>query len=700
VLLKRASPGRPGAYDLGSVALAQAERPEATFVMHNSPSRPERPIQSSAEDKLERSRFIERLASALVSPATGRSTGVVVGITGPWGSGKSSILNLLREHLKDKYPEGLVVSFDPWLVSGRNDLIAEFLGELIGTINANDKAIGKFKKLGATLAEYGAQLAPAGNLWFPGIGALLSGGFHAMKTALSNKRSLNDLRAKLIDELREIAAPIIVLIDEIDRVEDDEIRAVAQLVRSVADFPGISYVLAYDPDRVVQALGSGVAAERREEHGRGYLEKIVQLQIPLPVAFDDEITRLLAADLNLLKPELELPENFEAIPRYEELVSILIGDVISTPRDIRRLVDTFHVLAGMLRKEVDWIDLLAYSALMIKSPATVALVRREPDNYLSSPTTARGMERYLAREERSAEERLKSLVAPSERNGGTKKLLEYLFPWISIESDRSEHADALSERRPLLMTLRLGLLPGAFSRDEIKSLVTSSSQEVEARLRQAFGDGVLMQLVDRLDDLYVALNSSFNQVSFWKGVAAFAKKPDCEWRTSYVPMHEAIRALGDLLQRAVARDQKLRKDATEIFRNLRNAEESELTARWIRRHFFIHGLYGKEKRGGDGWFLDADQTKAVGLDMARAFRPYHLSGTLIPCHWDLHPVFTMIDTGVWDDLCRKTLNDALLDTRAFDGFVLMLFGGPFVTERESIAAMWGYDLLSSGRDSV
>jgi hypothetical protein len=58
-------------------------------------------------------------------------------------------------------------------------------------------------------------------------------------------------------ELAAVDVPIIALIDELDRVEDEEIRTVAQLVRSVADFPGISYVLAYDSKRVIQALGAG-----------------------------------------------------------------------------------------------------------------------------------------------------------------------------------------------------------------------------------------------------------------------------------------------------------------------------------------------------------------------------------------------------------------------------------------------------------
>ena len=251
-------------------------------------SAPERPIENKNDDKLERGRFIERLAAALVNTETQKSTGVVVGITGSWGSGKSSLLNLLREHLREKFPNALIVTFDPWLVSGRNDLIAEFFGEIIGTINADEKRRASFKDLGTTIAQYGAQLAPLSNLLSPGLGAILSGGFHAAEKALSKRESLSALRARLIVELQEMPAPMVVLIDELDRVEDEEIRSVAQLVRSVLDFPAISYVLAYDPERVIQALGSGTESERRER-GRAYLEKIVQLQIPIPITFADRL---------------------------------------------------------------------------------------------------------------------------------------------------------------------------------------------------------------------------------------------------------------------------------------------------------------------------------------------------------------------------------------------------------------------------
>lgn len=659
--------------------------------MTSSLARPERAIHTSADDRLERSQFIERLTAAVVSPATGRATGAVIGITGPWGSGKTSVLNLLSEHIKEKHQDALVVRFDPWLVSGRNDLIAEFLGELIGAINADQKHTEKFKKLGEILAQYGGQLAPISNLLLPGVGMMASAGFKVMEKALSKKMSLNDLRTRLVKELEEISAPIVVLIDEIDRVEDGEIRTVAQLVRSVADFPGISYVLAYDSERVIQALGAGASDENLGARGRAYLEKIVQLQIPLPVIFDNEISRLLTADLYELSAKLQLPENFENIMRYGELMEILNGYVINTLRDIRRLVETFHVLRDMLLGEVDWIDLLAYSALMTKSPGTIDLIRREPEDYLDSPMSAKGTERRLRLEKIPAEDRINGLVPSSEQNDGTMKLLRFVFPSLWGRPRREYgHADALCERRPLLTTLRLGLLPGAFSREDMHELVNGPPDQVEARLREIYESGTLGQFTDRLDDIYFELGT-IDHISFWRGVGGFTKKSDCVWMASYSPMHEVVRNLAMILERAVGKNEDIREEAASVFRHLRNAGESELTAHWLRSHIHLLGLFGQRKQEGNGWFLDAEQTEVLAREMAQSWRAEHLSLELIPCRWDLQPVYTMIDTQVWDEECRQGLDDVLLDDRALDGFSLMLYGSHFSTDSSSVEKMCSYE---------
>jgi predicted KAP-like P-loop ATPase len=187
--------------------------------------KPERPIEQKADDFLDRGDFVERLARSLVAP-DGRSTGIVIGLTGSWGSGKSSILNLLREHLRLQYPDAiLIVNFDPWLVSGRDDLITQFLAQVIGTINSEPKLRDRLKGISKTLAAYGSQLSPIANLIKPGLGAVFKGGFALVEKALSGSKNLIQLRKELEADLRQLGMPIVVMIDELDRVEDEEDRS-------------------------------------------------------------------------------------------------------------------------------------------------------------------------------------------------------------------------------------------------------------------------------------------------------------------------------------------------------------------------------------------------------------------------------------------------------------------------------------------
>jgi predicted KAP-like P-loop ATPase len=258
------------------------DTPDAVLPGH----RPDRPIATASDDTLGRGEFVRRLARALVTPG-GRASGVVIGLTGPWGSGKSSTLNLLEAEIKKVHPGAVVVRFDPWLVSGRDDVITQFFAELLATIKEVTGQKGRdWKKIKETvhkLSGYAKDLAPAAGLLsvVPAIGLAAAGTAAAAGAAAKTMEAATAARTTSLasqhKELRalltDVAMPIVVLIDELDRVEDAEVRAVAQLVRAVADFPGISYLLAYDRDRVVEALGGGATAEK-EARGNAYLEKI------------------------------------------------------------------------------------------------------------------------------------------------------------------------------------------------------------------------------------------------------------------------------------------------------------------------------------------------------------------------------------------------------------------------------------------
>jgi hypothetical protein len=106
---------------------------------------------------------------------------------------------------------------------------------------------------------------------------------------------------------------------------------------------------------------------------------------------------------------------------------------------------------------------------------------------------------------------------------------------------------------------------------------------------------------------------------------------------------------------------------------------------WLRSHIHSHGLFRFSARSDDDTFLTKEQTEASARDISIALRPEHLSNRLIPCVWGLRAVYTMIDTGVWDDLCRSRLDEALKDDRALDGLTLMLYGSGYTTEHGTVA---------------
>ncbi|HEX6980615.1 MAG TPA: KAP family NTPase [Alphaproteobacteria bacterium] len=654
-----------------------------------SVSAPERPIKTLSEDKLEREAFVSRLVNALINPKTKRSTGVVVGITGPWGSGKTSLLNLLDERIQQQYENAIVVRFNPWLISGRNDLIGEFIAELVASINSKPSVGDRLRDIASTVAKYGAHVSPVANLFMPGLSDAAEGVCKAAEEALKRDKSLHKQREDVTRELQEIDAPIVVFIDELDRVEDNEVRTVAQLVRSIADFPSISYVLAYDAERVIEALGGGAP-----ERGRSYLEKIVQLQIPLPIVLPEELKRLLCAEIGALQVGAHLPRDWSTSSRFLEILDLLVPSVIETPRDVKRVVGTFHVYASMLAEEVDWVDLLAFSALAVKAPRTVEHIRRAPESVVEDPVSYAEHMRRMRLDKKSDPERM-SEIHPKEEGGiGIERLLSFIFPSLASHRRPGQEelgADAICLRRPLLTTLRLGLLPGNYSRWDVINVLSKREEEIIADLKQMHASDTLAAFLDRLGDVYPTLKYN-DDIKFWSAVAKFLEKPDCQWWTAFDIRHSLPRTFEQIFAARIKKEKQF--NAKEVFHTLLSGGTITLPAELIRSQIFIHGLFGYRARPErEGEFLSATEAQSIAEKLSATYKKQHLTGAFVSCLWNLAPVYTMIDCGAWDDACRKRMLDLLQDPVALDGFTLQLYGPGYGTSAETVEKIVGYESL-------
>jgi len=428
----------------------------------------ERPIETEGDDRLLRQDFVARLLDALIEPE-GRATGIVLGLSGPGGSGKSSILNMVAELAAARHPAAIVVSFNPWLAGSRNGLIHAFFAEVTAAVEASAKKPGctraeKLKGLVQTIFKFGKRIAPAENVWFCDGGAAAAG-LDTLRQSLPGGDTFRCMRAELSRELAESETDIVVLIDEIDRLDDRDITVCAQLVRAVADFERFSYLLAYDADRVAPALGKGDI-----ERGQAYLEKVVQLQVPLPAVLPRQIRRIVEARFHEL---IDGPD--EHRQRLSQLLGIMVPSILGTVRDAKRTLACFEVLCRLLCFEVDEVDLLGWAAIQAKYPDVEQVLRRRQEQIIGSGNRLFGealLDRMLTgyrpavvdvalRSEPGAPEEL-SLEQGGDRlvSGPVARPLQRLMEFL-FKSLGEHHTDSMIAIRapvPLAKTLAFGTL--------------------------------------------------------------------------------------------------------------------------------------------------------------------------------------------------------------------------------------------------
>ncbi len=189
---------------------------------------PDRAIKSKDEDLLNRSEFSSAIAKGILNWKEKDS--LVLGICGEWGSGKSSVKNMCLEYLKDK--EINILEFNPWQWSNQNNLNKSFFSELGIIFDRVDKS-EKSKNLALKWRYYGG-LIDLGTTSIPLISKAWrkiykkAAELHELKAKL-NSKTLEEIKKELADDFRAIEKPILVVIDDVDRLFPNELKLLLQL---------------------------------------------------------------------------------------------------------------------------------------------------------------------------------------------------------------------------------------------------------------------------------------------------------------------------------------------------------------------------------------------------------------------------------------------------------------------------------------
>ena len=342
----------------------------------------DRPIGSIDEDLLNRSNFSTSIANAIKGWQGNDS--LVIGLFGDWGSGKSSVKNMILEALeKDNSTE--TIEFNPWMFSGYDRLLMAFfdeVGAILGgeageEVNRKWEAYSKYLKVGGVaLANLGklsevigiSPLSQALQVTSNIVAVSAEGINSEDKGSGDNIEQVSKLKQDLSSSLKEMKKTIVVVLDDIDRLQKSEIPLLFQIIKINVDFPNLVFLLLCDRKYVENAL-----EEVSPERGSQYLEKIVQVGFNLPQLNREQLGVILNDKLKEVFKTEETRMRFEdEKERWERIYPDAILPFLKNIRDVNRLISSFSFTLGLFikdaRLEVNIVDLIGMEVIRIFEP--------------------------------------------------------------------------------------------------------------------------------------------------------------------------------------------------------------------------------------------------------------------------------------------------------------------------------------------
>lgn len=386
------------------------------------------PLSASINDKFQRWPFARRVARVIASRSDAES--LVIGINGAWGEGKTTVLNFIEEELIT-YQNVIVFRFNPWRFPDETKLIRDFFHSLAGAVDR--KLDKKHEKIGSFIGKYiagPASLAGAGEA-AKAVGEMLS------------SVELDELKIRVEAALKEAGKRVVVLMDDIDRLDKNEIQTVFRLVKLVADFQNTAYVLAFDAEMVASALQERYSS-RDLEAGQNFLEKIIQVPLDLPQIPQSSLREFCfgIVETVLRDAEVDLIEN--DVRNFVRAFDSGLLPRLTTPRMARRYGNILSFALPILKGEVNLVDLMLVEGLRIFYSCLYDCVRDNRNVFLPSGNDWQSGNAHDQTIRKVVELAL-SGFSPEDAKAATELLCQ-LFPMIQGAFGRIHYTNSFAER--------------------------------------------------------------------------------------------------------------------------------------------------------------------------------------------------------------------------------------------------------------
>lgn len=279
------------------------------------------------------------------------------GINAPWGTGKTSFMNIMKEVINSSsFPYPIIIDFNPWLYSDKKDLITAFLEELSKVLKKYSHTLSK------ELIDYSKLLS-----------ALDLSETNFIETLINitqDQKAIQETKEQIINSIRLIKKRIIVFIDDLDRLNADELMLIMKLIRNISDFPYMYFVAAYDKNYIINCLEAKMPSK-----GVSFVDKIFPNEVHLPPIHKKSLLVLLSESItgpDLLDTGLAILKNY-ILNRNGKDNPL---NSLSTIREVKRLANNVNFILS-LSEAINPIDVLLFELFKMKYPSVHSFFEQE-----------------------------------------------------------------------------------------------------------------------------------------------------------------------------------------------------------------------------------------------------------------------------------------------------------------------------------
>jgi len=326
------------------------------------------PITSPKQDILRREKFVKDLYKLILKRPLELTGSFTIGLNGSWGEGKTSVINLLITMLlkspcfKRNY---LLIQFDPWYFGDEKAILNAFYDQLEKAFSTKfifpdiKKSIARYLKIISTgLSLSGIKF----DIHLPGL-------------------SIEQAKEQIGSYIDKVGRKVLIIIDDIDRLQPDEMALVFKLVRQNSNFKNTIFLMSFDPSIVTKALKDKVGLDE------DFLDKIINMPISLPAIEQSSIDDYLLKNIEQLLKNIDIPESEikSMLDDFSKIYKSYISSLFKTLRVTKRYLYSLYSTFPSIKSEVNPRDYIILEIIKVFNKGIYEKIRKNQDIF--APTS-------------------------------------------------------------------------------------------------------------------------------------------------------------------------------------------------------------------------------------------------------------------------------------------------------------------------